>query len=457
MPSPLIDIPEDDIFKNDRLGLEPAIAARTQALLSRSPQAIAIDGHWGTGKSTFMALWAAYLRCQDIKVVQFNAWKSFDVDPFGALTKEILRQVRVPPSEQKDSHKRLLAFLKRYDPIAGQGLKLASSLNPELEGVPQAIELALQSAQHTIGLESNDTENSSFDSPEEFASVLSDAAKSWADRPIVVMIDELDRCNPEYAVDMLQLLEHVFHAEHVVFVVAVNRSELIHSIKAFYGQEFNAEGYLERFFDDVQALPTSNRRQYIENSLGSTIPRDMYSALDFLEASRLSLREIDKSVLHFKSVTKSHPELPLYALTHLWILRSLAPVKYRQFIAGEASDKALADTIFAIGTCNNLRTSRDTSQYRHAQELEITLIGASYALPRGSASPNYGSPFAKSELHRMHKEISEMEIPDAVVSADYSRLIVSRAEIIFDQLPFSRDVSAIHLAALLLERDLPPQ
>ena len=49
MPSRLIDIPSDDIFKNDKLGLEPAIASRTQALLRRSPQAIAIDGHWGTG------------------------------------------------------------------------------------------------------------------------------------------------------------------------------------------------------------------------------------------------------------------------------------------------------------------------------------------------------------------------------------------------------------------------
>ena len=56
MPSRLIEIPCDDIFRNDRLGLEPAIASRTTALLSRSPQAIAIDGQWGTGKSTFLGV-----------------------------------------------------------------------------------------------------------------------------------------------------------------------------------------------------------------------------------------------------------------------------------------------------------------------------------------------------------------------------------------------------------------
>ena len=77
MPSPLIDIPCDDIFKHDRLGLEPAIASRSDAILSHSrPQAIAIDGHWGTGKSTFLALWAAYLRREGIKVdtTIFEMW-----------------------------------------------------------------------------------------------------------------------------------------------------------------------------------------------------------------------------------------------------------------------------------------------------------------------------------------------------------------------------------------------
>ena len=49
MPSRLIEIPSNDIFKYDKLGLEPAIASRTRDILSRSPQAIAIDGHWGTG------------------------------------------------------------------------------------------------------------------------------------------------------------------------------------------------------------------------------------------------------------------------------------------------------------------------------------------------------------------------------------------------------------------------
>ena len=62
MHSRLIDIPPGDVFRNDRLGLEPAIKEHSERLLASSPQAIAIDAGWGSGKTTFMALWAAHLR-----------------------------------------------------------------------------------------------------------------------------------------------------------------------------------------------------------------------------------------------------------------------------------------------------------------------------------------------------------------------------------------------------------
>ena len=303
MPSRLIEIPCDDIFRNDRLGLEPVIASRT-ALLSRSPQAIAIDGQWGTGKSTFLALWAAYLRGDGVKVVQFNPWKSFEADPFEALTKQILRQVDIPADEQGSSHKRLVAFVRRHAPTIAQGAKLVLRLQPDLADLSEPIEAGFEFAGDASKTKGDETAESKIESPEAFASLLTAAAESWSERPIVVMVDELDRCSPEYAVEVLQLLEHVFHTDHVVFVVAVNQSELVHSIRSFYGDGFNAEGYLERFFDVILPLPTSSRSQYIETSLKSLESQGTWAAVPFLESSGLSLREIDKSVEHLKSVVE---------------------------------------------------------------------------------------------------------------------------------------------------------
>ena len=455
MPSPLIDIPPEDIFKNDRLGLEPAIAGRTHALLSRSPQAIAIDGGWGTGKSTFLALWAAYLRSKEVKVVRFNAWKSFGADPFDALTKEILRQVDIPRGQQEAPHEYLLDFVRRCAPIVTQGIRLVSIFQPELEEASQAAAVGIDSAANVLGSESSEPSDPKIESPDEFAVILSAAAKTWSDRPVVVMVDELDRCSPEYSVEFLQLLEHVFHAEHVVFVVAINRSELHHSIKSFYGQGFNAEGYLERFFDDIFALPISNRSQYIESSLQPVEFGDKSSALLFLEASKLSLREIDKAIQVILSVHKNYHAVT-YTLLDLWLARTLAPEAFRQFTSNIISDKELADAVFANGNCSGLRTEGPLHHNNATTKLEANLCICSGVLSEQKLPLSYNDLSTTSKLFRHYQEIVTNGT-SSDESVTYAKEVVSLASSLANYLSTSPNVREVVQAARLLERELPPE
>ena len=69
------------------------------------------------------------------------------------------------------------------------------------------------------------------------------------DYPAFIFIDELDRCCPTYAVEMLEAIKHIFDVEGLVIVVSTHTEELQHTIKALYGNEFNADNYLRRFFD----------------------------------------------------------------------------------------------------------------------------------------------------------------------------------------------------------------
>ena len=454
MPSRPIDIPSDDIFRNDKLGLEPAIASRTEAILSRSPQAIAVDGRWGTGKTTFMALWAAYLRREGVKVVEFNAWKAFGADPLDTLTREILRQVDIPTSQQESPHRRLLAFLISNAHLLTQGTKLISSLQPALGPVPEMVDAGLQTVATLSGSEPNNQPDPKIDSPEAFTSLLSSAAQSWSDRYVVVMVDELDRCSPEYAVEVLQLLEHVFNAEHVVFVVAVNLSELIHSIRTFYGQKFNAEGYLERFFDDVLPLPKSNRSQYIESSLNDLASHEAASALPLLDASNLSLREIDKTTQQLRSATSALSDPPL-ALVMLWIVRTLAPSEYRQFTLGEISDKELANAVFRNGNCSSLRTPRQNGKHYHAQQMELTLIATSLELHGSPPSAFNEERLNESPLFCHHSRTAEDNGADDDASAGYSSVIVSRAREYNAEIPFRGDIFGVQTAVRLLDGEPP--
>ena len=73
-------------------------------------------------------------------------------------------------------------------------------------------------------------------------------SKSKKNCPVVVVIDELDRCCPLYAIELLEVAKHMFSVENIVFVLAINLRELGHSIKAVYGRDFNSHEYLETIY-----------------------------------------------------------------------------------------------------------------------------------------------------------------------------------------------------------------
>ena len=168
----------------------------------------------------------------------------------------------------------------------------------------------------------------------EFATRLAESKNSL---PLIVVIDELDRCRPSYAVELLETAKHLFTVDRVVFVLAVNRSELAHSIRAVYGGEFDALGYLRRFIDIDFRLPEAQRKRFIEATLESvgiqdyfksrprsrTLGDDYESMKDWLaelfNGPDLSLRRIAQSIhrlgLVFASLQKDSPSFALAATT----------------------------------------------------------------------------------------------------------------------------------------------
>ena len=86
-----IEAPAGEPFKHDLLDREEPIKALTTMIEStEGPRVLAVDAGWGMGKTTFLDMWAQYLRDKKFPVVQFNAWQTdFAESPFLALTAEI--------------------------------------------------------------------------------------------------------------------------------------------------------------------------------------------------------------------------------------------------------------------------------------------------------------------------------------------------------------------------------
>lgn len=81
---------------------------------------------------------------------------------------------------------------------------------------------------------------------------------------LIIFVDELDRCKPDYAVKFLERIKHYFSNDRVTFVFSVNISELQHTVKHYYGEGFDACKYLDRFFDYRIELPTANMTKYYQ-------------------------------------------------------------------------------------------------------------------------------------------------------------------------------------------------
>ena len=84
---------------------------------------------------------------------------------------------------------------------------------------------------------------------------------------LVILIDELDRCRPTYAVELLEIAKHIFSVPNVTFVLSTNISQLACSVNVLYGSEFNSKEYLKRFFDLDYHLPAPSRHRLIATTL----------------------------------------------------------------------------------------------------------------------------------------------------------------------------------------------
>lgn len=115
-------------------------------------------------------------------------------------------------------------------------------------------------------------------------------------KSIVIFVDELDRCNPSYAVRLLEDIKHYFLMDNVNFVFSVNLSELQHMVKMVYGDKFDAFRYLDRFFDIRLNLPAIDQERYLKQEISQSEHIGIldHSILAVSSLFKLELREFYK-------------------------------------------------------------------------------------------------------------------------------------------------------------------
>ena len=365
-----IEAPPKDPFKYDLLDRKKPAEAFTSIVTSfEGPAVVAIDSPWGMGKTTFLKMWTQHLRDQKLAVVAFNAWETdFAEHPFLALATEL----QLAFEEMGDA-----APVQEINRLARVGKKI---LRPILTAaVLQAVPGAALASDTTKGIVDSlfdqiaDSSTSEYRKQKqaivEFRSTLEVLARSVSEKsdgcPLIVVIDELDRCRPTYAVNLLEAAKHLFSVRHVVFVLAINRSQLIQSICSLYGNGFDADTYLRRFIDTSTRLRDPTRDKIITASLEriglkeiASTSNDRNAAGEFHFARELLLAAFGAPVLDTRTVLQCFLKLEvvlksirsdhavfLYVSSLSIVLHAYDEALYQSFVNGTASDTEIIEAI----------------------------------------------------------------------------------------------------------------
>ena len=231
-----------ELFPNDCFEYK-AFAEKIVGYIDRlhNGATIAIDAPWGEGKTYFCKNLKKMIE-NDRKVVLIDAFeRDFIEDPFLLITAELSSLLK------GNDPKGILSTgaanaIKAMVPIGGKILvgALSKALLGKVDGLEELGDAVKNAAEGGIDeafsaikekIDSYETETKSIEKfREDIVSIIKDEPK-----PVVVIIDELDRCRPNFSVLLLERIKHFFDVPNLVFILAINREQIEASIKGLYG------------------------------------------------------------------------------------------------------------------------------------------------------------------------------------------------------------------------------
>jgi hypothetical protein len=375
-----IEVSENEPFKNDALKRQPVVEfIRDLIKQLEGPFVLALDSPWGTGKTTVVRMLRASLKKDGITSVYFNAWKEDYVsDPLIPMVAAI-DELQIADAEAgKRFNERMATVKKVASKVAKRGLiaavKLATLNALDIEEVAEDVLASSAGEVADDMIELFKQEKASLD---RFRDALDEAVKTidpdGASKPLVFFIDELDRCRPSFAIELLERVKHLFDVKRIVFVLSIDKKQLEAITAAVYGERIDAPEYLRRFIDLEYILPEVHTKQYTRVLIERYGFKDFFDARkrnselaydhdNFVEAFvhlssvfEMSLRARERCLTRLAVVLLQTPAghyLDSFVVSLLIVLRIMRPELYKGLMSGLISPRKLMSLINELpGAC----------------------------------------------------------------------------------------------------------
>lgn len=368
----IIEIDENDIFKNDRLNRKEIIEDLSTLLKTTTDSLVlSLNAKWGAGKTTFVKMWKAYLKKEkNINSIYFSAWEDdFSKEPLISIIGEIEKYIN-------DNFRLDYKIQKSLDNVIElSGKVLKRGLPSLLKGIiAKYIDLNVlnEDFKEAIGAIVEATSKELINNYSKDKGIVEKFKKSIQDllshidkgKPFVIFIDELDRCRPLYAIELLERIKHIFGIDGLIFVLSIDKQQLAESIKSQYGN-IDTDNYLRRFIDMEYNLQNSNVDDFCKylyydvfkltevlNSKKIKCDDDEVDMIKYLSKSTdMSLRQIEQVFIQIYVIAKTiQPQLShiyLEIIMLFVVLKMEYPKEYELLKKQELEENKLFDLLIS--------------------------------------------------------------------------------------------------------------
>lgn len=262
-------------FENDKLGREDSIRNLTTLMEGTdTPMVMTVSAPWGSGKSSFVKMWKAYLESGQAgkkhPCIMFDAWKhDFHKEPLLAIMGEIgafIAENSVGKKGEEALKKAMKVLPKLFKASAGMAYA-ASFFVPGMGAVKEVLDKsadAIKKVDDYVFEEHSSQKKRLEIFKAELEKFVQIVTNDGTNGPLYFFVDELDRCDPEYAIRLLESVKHFFDVEGIVFVLSVDRKRLGSMVRVRYGEGFDEDGYLKRFVDLDYSVQEPDSKELID-------------------------------------------------------------------------------------------------------------------------------------------------------------------------------------------------
>lgn len=203
----------------------------------QTPMSIAIQGDWGTGKTSTLNLLKKNLEADKdtngIKCVFFNTWQYSQFNMEDSLYVSFVHNL-VKQCGGNDEILRTVAAFGKLAFFKAVDWRFGTNASEILDGFEKAKKDQMESVSKL---------------QENFAKLVKKTGKR-----LVIFIDDLDRLNPEVAVELLEIIKLFVNVENSIFVLAIDYEVVVKGVRKKYGENLSEEK-CRNFFDKIIQLP----------------------------------------------------------------------------------------------------------------------------------------------------------------------------------------------------------